>query len=78
MYTRLTVLSSCYTVNMLNTNDLEYLERRRDILNDIETVKQERDTRIKQLLETGASPTELAKASGLTRTRIYQIKDGRR
>lgn len=63
---------------MLKTSDLEYLQRRRDILNEIETVKEERDQRIRDLLESGASPTELAQATGLTRVRIYQIKDGRR
>lgn len=58
---------------MLKTSDTEYLEQRRDIITEVETVKQERDQRIRDLLKQGASPTELAKTSGLTRVRIYQI-----
>lgn len=71
-------MSSCYTVKMLSKDDLEYLTERRDILNEMEVVKTERDTRIRQLLAKNGSVGEIVKATGLTRARVYQIRDNRR
>jgi DNA-binding phage protein len=37
-----------------------------------------RDAAILAALKAGVGPTEIARAAGLTRGRIYQIRDGRR
>lgn len=71
-------MSSGYTVKMLSKTDLYYLTERRDILNQMEEVKTERDERIRQLLAKNSSVGEIQKATGLTRARIYQIRDNRR
>ena len=70
-------MSSCYTDLMVTESDKEYLTHRREILEMVASVITERDRMIRKLLDTGESPTELAKLAGLTRARIYQIKDSR-
>ncbi len=67
--------SSGYTVKMLSKSDIEYLAERRDILDQMETIKTERDDRIRRLLAKNGSVGEIVKATGLTRARIYQIRD---
>ena len=42
-----------------------------------EAVK-DRDDQIRAMLAKGAKPTELGRLAGMSRERIYQIKDGRR
>ncbi|WP_157509577.1 hypothetical protein [Leifsonia sp. Root4] len=37
-----------------------------------------RDEQIRGMLAKGAKPTELGRLAGMSRERIYQIKDGRR
>ena len=57
---------------MTGTNDL------REIVGKISDMITARDDLIRARLAAGASPTELAKEAGLSRARIYQIKDRRR
>lgn len=63
---------------MLDKADIDYLTERRDILEQMETIKSERDDRIRQLLALGCAVGELVKATGLTRARIHQIGKGAR
>lgn len=44
----------------------------------LERAKTGRDDFVRKLLEKGARPTEIGRLAGLSRERIYQIKDGRR
>lgn len=60
---------------MLKESDIEYLNRYRVILETVPSIIRERDAKILELLTAGESPTELAKVSGLTRARIYQLKN---
>ncbi len=62
---------------MLDKADIEYLAERRDILVQMDEVKQERDDRVRKLLAAGEKVQELVKVTGLTRARIYQIRDAK-
>lgn len=44
----------------------------------LETAKTDRDEFVRELLRKGARPTEIGRLAGLSRERIYQIKDSRR
>lgn len=44
----------------------------------IEEAIEHRDTLIRQAFDAGVPKTHIAKAAGLSRERIYQIRDGRR
>jgi DNA-binding phage protein len=44
----------------------------------LEEAKNSRDQFVRELLGKDARPTELARLAGLSRERIYQIKDSRR
>jgi hypothetical protein len=44
----------------------------------LERVKAVRDAYVRDMLAQGAGPTDLARITGLSRERIYQIKSGRR
>jgi hypothetical protein len=46
--------------------------------NRITTAEQDRDTAIRAALAAGHSVISIANAAGLSRARIYQIRDGRR
>jgi hypothetical protein len=63
---------------VLDKADIDYLTERRDILEQMEAIKGERDDRIRQLLALDCAVGELVKATGLTRARIYQIGKGTR
>lgn len=45
---------------------------------DIEAAARARDVDIRGALKAGASTVEIGGLTGLTRARIYQIRDGRR
>lgn len=61
---------------MVSKTDTEFLERYRVILDTVPSIIAERDAKILELIKAGESPTELARLTGLTRARIYQIKAG--
>jgi hypothetical protein len=67
---------------MLSDKDTRYLTQLTRAVTDAETqlqtAKDVRDEAIRLALESGGGPTELAKITGLTRERIYQIKERRR
>jgi len=67
---------------MLQDQDRAYLERLASTIaaaqTELDLASANRDDAIRFALESGAGPTELAHIFGLTRARIYQIKDGRR
>jgi DNA invertase Pin-like site-specific DNA recombinase len=44
----------------------------------LEAAKRDRDEFVRSLLAKGAKPTELGRAAGLSRERVYQIKEHRR
>lgn len=71
-------MSSGYTNFMITQADRDYLIERRDILAEVEAVRVEMAEMVRKLLDAGESPTELATLTGLTRARIYQIRDHRR
>jgi len=71
-------VSSGYTNFMITQADRDYLIERRDILAEVEAVRVEMAEMVRKLLDAGESPTELATLTGLTRARIYQIRDHRR
>ena len=71
------LMSSHYTRFMLAT-DIEYLEERRDILAQMGEIQQERDVHVRKLLADGVPVRELVTVTGLTRARIYQIRDAGR
>jgi hypothetical protein len=50
----------------------------RKVVTQITELTTRRDDLIRALLAAGERPTDLAQAAGLTRGRIYQIKDRRR
>lgn len=44
----------------------------------LETAKADRDEFVRSVLGKGAMPTEVGRAAGLSRERVYQIKQRRR
>lgn len=70
-------MSSCLTVRMvaISSDDRKYLEDRRGILADLAMIQSERDDKIRALLEEHATVADLVRLTGLTRARIYQIRD---
>lgn len=42
---------------------------------DLQAAKNARDEQVRGMLRKGAGPTELGKMLGVTRARIYQIRD---
>lgn len=61
----------------MDADDREYLEQRRDILTQMDVIKTERDKRVRALLADATPVQEIMAATGLTRARIYQIKNQR-
>lgn len=49
-----------------------------DAADALEVAKSRRDAFVRKLLRGGAGPTEVGRLAGLSRERIYQIRDGRR
>jgi len=50
----------------------------RQVVDQLAELTARRDDLIRELLAAGERPTDLARAAGLSRERIYQIKDRRR
>lgn len=71
-----------YALLMINEYDAETLELHKANVAEkeqaLEKAKAGRDDHVRALLAKGAGPTELGRLSGLSRERIYQIKDRRR
>jgi hypothetical protein len=67
---------------MLERRDRDYLETLSDRITELTAQLDEltttRDDAIRLALDGTAGPTELARIFGLTRARIYQIRDHRR
>ena len=71
-----------YALRMINKYDAETLllhvaniEAKKEALTE---AVEGRDEQIRGMLRKGAMPTELGNLIGMTRARIYQIRDGRR
>ena len=63
-------------LNETDTNTLRYLAQVvKEETAELERMKKDRDDAIRFALQMGAYPTEITKATGLTRARIYQIKE---
>lgn len=69
-------LTESETPSMANLHDI--VQQQRDHEAALQTLEGERDTLIRQALAEGTSVVDLAASAGLTRSRIYQIRDGRR
>lgn len=67
---------------MINHYDTETLELHRQNIEQkeaaLESAKSDRDDFVRALLGRGAMPTEIARVAGLSRERVYQIKQRRR
>lgn len=74
--------SVVYALLMINDYDTETLELHKANVTEkeqaLEIAKNGRDDFVRALLAKGVGATELGRASGLSRERIYQIKDRRR
>ena len=67
---------------MINEHDAEtlrrYLAQIQELQDALATAVEGRDNQIRGMLRKGAKPTELGNLAGMTRGRIYQIRDERR
>lgn len=52
--------------------------KRRKAMERVEVIDAELAELVKRALSEGMGPTEIARIAGLSRERIYQIRDGRR
>ena len=67
-----------YAFGMLSEDDAAYIKQLADNAQALRDAMKLRDTAIRlALTENGATVGQLVKLSGLTRARIYQIKDSR-
>lgn len=71
--------SPLYACFMLSTGDAAYLKQLADNASALRDAVTLRDEAIRMALtENGAGVGELVRITGLTRARIYQIRDNRR
>lgn len=71
-----------YALRMIDSYDTETLDLHRQNVEQkeaaLEAAKTERDEFVRALLAKGAMPTEIGRVAGLSRERVYQIKQRRR
>ncbi|MCU1418746.1 MAG: hypothetical protein JWP32_2920 [Schumannella sp.] len=74
--------SVVYALLMISDYDAETLDLHRANVAEkteaLEQAKAGRDDHVRALLAKGVGPTELGRLTGLSRERIYQIKENRR
>jgi hypothetical protein len=67
---------------VINDYDAETLDIHRQLVDAkqaaLDKAKNDRDEFVRDLLIKGAKPTELGRIAGLSRERVYQIKERRR
>jgi len=63
---------------MITESDQNYLSERRDTLAEVKAIRVEMAVKVRELVTAGEPVAELVKLTGLTRARIYQIRDKRR